>query len=81
YYAVQQGCSNLIGGAEGISAADCTEVQKALDAVEMSQDPVSDFNPDPPACPSGYIPNDIFYDGFESGTSQWTILNEEPIGK
>lgn len=43
YDAVNQSCLDLIGTA-GISAADCIEVQKALDAVEMS---------DPWPCVSG----------------------------
>jgi len=34
YDAVRQACTDLIGTA-GITAADCSEVQKALDAVEM----------------------------------------------
>ena len=38
YLALQQSCTDLIGTAS-ISASDCTEVKKALDAVEMSKTP------------------------------------------
>jgi hypothetical protein len=38
YLALQQSCTDLIGTA-GISASDCAEVKKALDAVEMSKTP------------------------------------------
>jgi Zn-dependent metalloprotease len=38
YLALQQSCTDLIGTAD-ISANDCTEVKKALDAVEMSRTP------------------------------------------
>jgi Zn-dependent metalloprotease len=38
YLALQQSCTDLIGTAD-LSAADCEEVQKALDAVEMSRTP------------------------------------------
>ena len=81
YYAVQQACKTLIGGDEGITEADCAEVQKALDAVEMSLNPVANFNPDPPACPVGFEPNDIFYDGFETDSGKWTFQSLAGIGK
>ena len=35
YYAINQACSNLIGGAEGITSSNCTQVQNATQAVEM----------------------------------------------
>ncbi|MBI3796284.1 MAG: M4 family metallopeptidase [Deltaproteobacteria bacterium] len=38
YLALQQSCADLIGIA-GISTSDCTEMKKALDAVEMSKMP------------------------------------------
>jgi len=47
YDALLQSCSDLIGVA-GISAADCSEVQKALDAVEM-------YAPWPCTCGNGTL--------------------------
>ena len=46
----------------------------------MSQDPTYNFNPEATVCPPGYVPNDVFYDGFEYGTGQWTIKNQSPFG-
>ena len=73
FYAVQQACSNLIGGPEGVTPADCLEVTKALNAVEMNLQPVTNFNPGAEICPSGQLVVDQFYDGFESGLNQWLL--------
>ena len=52
YDALNQSCLDLIGTA-GISAADCVEVQKALDAVEMSSPwPCVSGTPTPSPTPS-----------------------------
>lgn len=67
YTAVQQACTDLIGTA-GITAADCTQVKKALDAVEMNSTVCS-----PPAtpalCPAGQSPTNLFFDNLENITS------------
>jgi Zn-dependent metalloprotease len=73
YYALQQGCSNLVGQ-KGISAADCSEVKNALDAVEMNAQPSTNFNTDAPLCPTS-TPVIAFADDFESGLSNWTLQN------
>jgi Zn-dependent metalloprotease/uncharacterized protein YcfL len=36
YYALIQGCQNLIGGADGITQNDCDQVKTAAEAVEMA---------------------------------------------
>lgn len=64
YTAVQQACTDLIGTA-GITANDCVQVKKALDAVEMN------FNvctpPEVPAlCPVGQVPTNLFFDDLEN---------------
>jgi Zn-dependent metalloprotease len=66
-------CGNLMGGDEGISAADCDQVTMALDAVEMNASPSSGYNPEAAACPSGLVPDDLFYDDFEDGSAKWTL--------
>ena len=71
--ALTQACLNLTG-IDGISSVDCLNVQAAIDAVEMSEDPLN-FNPDAPICIGGDPPDDIFFDDFEGGTSQWDLLN------
>ena len=43
YYALNQACQNLIGS-DGITAADCTQVQSATEAVEMNLSPAADYN-------------------------------------
>ena len=68
YNALRQSCRDLIGTA-GITEADCTQVKKALDAVEMS-----DTWPCPPTqatvpayCPVGQGPSLWYYEDFEGG--------------
>ena len=73
YYAMQQACQNLEGGAAGITNADCLEVTDAVDAVEMNDEPSTGFNPHAEVCPASQTPNDIVYDDFESGIiANWT---------
>jgi hypothetical protein len=48
YYALLQACQNLTGGADGITATDCLQVQLAAEAVEMISVPV----PTPTAPPT-----------------------------
>jgi len=74
YNALQQACTDLIGTA-GISAADCTEVKDAVDAVEMSDPwPCSPAQPiEPELCGPGQMPQNLFFDDFESGFDNWAI--------
>jgi Zn-dependent metalloprotease len=79
YQALNQSCSVLTEGAEGITTADCQQVRKALDAVQMSQSHKAAFNPEPPACPTGTSanPERLFFDDFENGDGSWTFgVNE-----
>jgi Zn-dependent metalloprotease/uncharacterized protein YcfL len=73
YFALQTACSNLIGQ-KGITAANCTEVEDAIDAVEMNTQPVPGFNSDAPFCDQGN-PSVLFSDSLESGTGNWTFSN------
>ncbi len=73
YSALSQACQNLIG-IDGITSADCLNVQAAIDAVEMNTDPLG-FHPDAPVCIGGDPPDDIFFDNFENGTDQWDLVN------
>ena len=74
YYAINQSCTDLIGTA-GITPSDCTEVGKALAAVELSQ-----AWPCPPAqsavpafCPAGQTVVDVWTDDFENTASgRWS---------
>jgi bacillolysin len=70
YNALKQSCADLIGQA-GITVADCGEVGKALDAVEMSDPwPCLPDQPQPPAlCPAGQTANNLFFDDFENTNS------------
>jgi Zn-dependent metalloprotease len=54
YEVLYQACLNLVGTA-GIDSADCLEVRKATDAVEMNLDPAGnpDFSPEAAMCPAG----------------------------
>ncbi len=67
YNALQQACTDLIGTA-GISAADCGEVKKALDAVEMAN-PFCAQPATPALCPVGEVPTSLFFDDLENPSS------------
>ncbi|NOT53372.1 MAG: DUF11 domain-containing protein, partial [Deltaproteobacteria bacterium] len=70
YNAVQQACSDLIGTA-GITAGDCVEVKKALDAVEMANTVCA--RPATPAlCPVGQVRTDLFFDNLAPTSTNWT---------
>lgn len=74
YNALVQSCADLIG-TDGISAADCTEVAKALEAVEMA-DPLPCSAAQAVAlelCPAGSAPVTFFFDDFESGAERWDV--------
>jgi bacillolysin len=73
YDALYQGCLNLVGTA-GITAGDCQQARNAANAVEMNQQPVSNFNTDAPLCPAGStFVSSLFFDNLESGTANWTF--------
>lgn len=77
YNALKQSCADLIGQA-GITAANCAEVSKALDAVEISAPwPCLPDQPQPPAlCPAGQTPNNLFFDDLENTASgNWAITD------
>ncbi|NDJ75672.1 MAG: hypothetical protein GYB65_05390, partial [Chloroflexi bacterium] len=74
--ALNQACQNLIGGPEGITAADCTEVSEAVLATEMAIDPVygEELTYDAEAvCPGDTPLTDLFFDGFEGGYGNFTV--------
>ena len=71
YTTMQQACTDLVGTA-GITAADCVEVRKALDAVEMSVPPCG-ATPPPPLCAAGQTPSFLFNDDLENlASTSWT---------
>jgi bacillolysin len=75
YNALKQSCADLIGTV-GITAADCVEVGKALDAVEMANPwPCSPSQAAVPLfCPAGQVPNNVFFDNLENTASNnWAI--------
>jgi Zn-dependent metalloprotease len=71
--ALIQACQNLIG-IDGITSADCLNVQAAVDAVEMDTDPL-DFQPEAPICIGSESPSNLFFDDFENGAGQWNLVN------
>jgi len=73
--ALKQSCSDLIGTA-GITAGDCAEVGKALDAVEMASPwPCSPPQASVPLfCAPGEVPSNVFFDNLENAASgNWAI--------
>jgi len=71
YNALNQSCTDLIGTV-GITAADCTQVNKALLAVQMNATWGCTGAVQAPAmCPTG-SPSFVFQDTFEAVTGNWT---------
>jgi len=67
--AIRQACTNLAGaGTDGITPADCAEVDKALLATEMDQNPTSAPTSVAPPCTSG-TPSNVFFDDLENTAS------------
>ena len=60
------GLANL--GLDGFTSADCTQVSKATTATELRA-PIGVV---PAVCSAG-VPVDVFHDGFDNGTTAWTI--------
>ncbi len=71
YDALYQACLNLVG-IDGITLADCNEVQNATDAVEMNTDPQG-FTPEAAVCPVGQSASALFFDDIENGTVNWVF--------
>jgi hypothetical protein len=78
YYSLHQACLNVIGGTEGVTIADCAEVQKAVDAVEMNKSPLTNFMPEAQICAKNAQPINLFYDDFESSNSSWDFTSHTP---
>jgi bacillolysin len=80
YDAVNQSCTDLIGTA-GITSANCTQVNNALDAVEMSLPlACAGATQAPPLCSSGE-PSFVFNDDFESGIGSWSRSAPFQVGQ
>lgn len=81
FNALKQSCTDLIGTA-GITAADCSQVTKAITAVQMNA-PVCSKPLAPALCPAGTTVKNLFLDGLEGGstkfvfsdTTVWSRLN------
>ncbi|MEK6222957.1 MAG: M4 family metallopeptidase, partial [Chloroflexota bacterium] len=81
YYAVSQACTSLVGGSAGITTGDCTQVQKALDAVEMNLNPIANFIQRADICPNeNAILSNLFIDDFENNTNKWTLTTTGTAG-
>jgi bacillolysin len=74
YAALNQACGDLVGTA-GITMSDCTQVQSALQAVEMDHPfGCSAYVATPAFCPTGSAVTS-FYDGFETDSGSWTATS------
>ena len=72
--ALQQACANLVGTG-GITAASCTQVRKAVTAVEMNLDPPAASVPEARVCPTGTTRTDVFKDDLEDTASgNWVTI-------
>ena len=76
YDLLYQACLNKVGS-DDITLADCQEVRKATDAVEMNLQPlISDnYNADAPLCAEGESIDTLFFDDmedFDATVAQWT---------
>ncbi|MHB0874501.1 MAG: S8 family serine peptidase [Anaerolineae bacterium] len=69
YNLLPQACTNLQDGV-AITAADCAEVAKAVQATQMDQQPGACAVPADAACPGGQC-TDLFFDDFEVDRGVW----------
>jgi Zn-dependent metalloprotease len=80
YDAVNQACTDLVGSS-GITAGDCTEVAKALEAVELG-DPwpcLPQQSSEPDLCAPGSVPNHLFFDDIDTSLGEgWTVNTSNP---
>ena len=94
--ALEQSCTDLVGvslnsltgggpSGEMITAADCAQVEKAVDAVEFRTAPTQcNFQTllaqsPPDVCPAGKTPKKLFTDNFDNGTAsmdRWTETHQ-----
>ncbi|MBK8135617.1 MAG: M4 family metallopeptidase [Chloroflexi bacterium] len=75
-------CDALVGGAAGITAGDCIEVDEVILATEMAL-PSPHLPDSAEVCSGGQIPQNVFFDNFEnSATSagKWTTSVFEGAG-
>ena len=73
YDAVGQACGDLVGGAAGITASDCQQVRRALDAVQIAAPALCNQAVVPDLCPAGKVASNLFFDDFESGLGNWSL--------
>jgi len=74
YYALNGSCTDLIGGAEGITITDCAQVTKATQAVQMNIRPAAINGTVVTSCPAGYsYGTPLLTDNLEGGTGNWTF--------
>ncbi len=79
YNALIQSCSDLTG-TNGITAANCTQVTTALQAVEMNQPwGCAGAVQAPALCPSGTLTT-AYFDGAEASNANWVFSQEAGAG-
>ncbi len=70
--ALRQACANLATTAtDGITAADCVEVNEVVLATEMDQNPTNAPTSTPAVCPAGGVVT-LSYDNLEAPSGQFT---------
>ncbi len=70
--ALRQACTNLIG-TDAITAADCVEVGKVVQATEMDQNPTTAPTTTAEVCPTGTERvSTVLSEDFESGFARWS---------
>jgi bacillolysin len=68
-----QACHSSVG-VNGITATDCGEVDDAVIATEMNQQPVNGAAPEAPVCNVGQAPTNLFFDNLENtGSGNWAL--------
>ena len=79
--------NDSVDSAEVISAADCTQVVRMSQAVELRLDPTEQCNFEPmfesgvePGCGPGTTTEEFYAEDFEDGLAGWTLDGENPFG-
>jgi len=77
YNVLPQACRDLAATGDAVSADDCPTVTQAVTATEMNLQPESAdaAAPEAPVGCTGYAKQDLFFDGFENYTGNWSITS------
>lgn len=79
FNALKRSCKDLIGTA-GITSANCSQVNKAITAVQMNS-PVCNTPLPPALCPSGKTVKNLYFNNFDAGLGSFALSDTNIWGR